>query len=74
MMKALQIKIMAYLQDCYLLDIDHSYKEYVIFELKYDHSDDFFIEHDYTAKFRTRDLLCHLDFDKFARVTSRGKN
>ena len=41
-MKALQIKIMAYLQDCYLLDIDHSYKEYVIFELKYDHSDDFF--------------------------------
>ena len=42
MMKALQIKIMAYLQDFYLLDIDHSYKEYVIFELKYDHSDDFF--------------------------------
>ena len=63
---------MAYLQDCYLLDIDHSYKEYVIFELKYDHSDDFFIEHDYTAKFERE--ICFVTFDKFARVTSQGKN
>ena len=34
--KRFKIKIMAYLQDFYPLDIDDSYIEYVISELKYD--------------------------------------
>ena len=38
-MKAFQIKIMTYLQDFYPLDIDESYIEYVISELKYDAND-----------------------------------
>ena len=34
--KRFKIKIMAYLKDFYPLDIDDSYIEYVISELKYD--------------------------------------
>ena len=34
--KRFKIKIMAYLEDFYPLDIDDSYLEYVISELKYD--------------------------------------
>ena len=37
--KRFKIKIMAYLQDFYHLDIDDSYIEYVISELKYDDND-----------------------------------
>ena len=32
-------KVMAYLKDFYPLDIDYSYTEYVISEVKYDDSD-----------------------------------
>ena len=37
--KRFKIKIMAYLKDFYPLDIDDSYIEYVISELKYDDID-----------------------------------
>ena len=37
--KHFKIKIMAYLKDFYPLDIDDSYLEYVISELKYDDND-----------------------------------
>ena len=37
--KRFKIKIMAYLKDFYPLDIDDSYLEYVISELKYDDND-----------------------------------
>ena len=37
--KAVQSQIMTYLQDFYPLDIDDSYTEYVISEMKYDDSD-----------------------------------
>ena len=50
--KPFKIKIMAYLQDFYPLDIDDSYIEYVISELKYD-DNDFIIERDKIAKRRT---------------------
>ena len=39
MFKTLQIKIIAYVQDFYPLDIDDSYTDYVISELKYDDND-----------------------------------
>ena len=45
---------MAYLQDFYLLDVDNSYREYVISELKYDNSDILLLEVDYIAKFQIR--------------------
>ena len=58
--KAFQIKIMAYLQDFYPLDIDDSYIEYAISELKYDDSDILLLDIDSIAKFQTRMALCHL--------------
>ena len=36
-------KCMAYLQDFHPLDIDDSYTEYIIAELKYDHNDNFLV-------------------------------
>ena len=39
LVKPVQSKIMAYLQDFYPLDIDNSYTEYVISGLKYDDND-----------------------------------
>ena len=37
--KAIRSKMLAYLQDFYPSDIDDSYTEYVISELKYDDND-----------------------------------
>ena len=51
---------MAYLQDFYPLDIDDSYIEYVISELKYDDNDILLLDVDYVAKFEMRATLCHL--------------
>ena len=42
--KRFKIKIMAYLKDFYPLDIDDSYLEYVISELKYDDNDILFLD------------------------------
>ena len=59
--------MMAYLQDFYPLDIDDSYAEYVISELKYDDSDILLLDDDSIAKFQTSYehgalsiSLCHL--------------
>ena len=58
--KPFKIKIKAYLQYFYPLDIDDSYIEYVISEMKYDDSDISLLDGDSIAKFRTRTALCHL--------------
>ena len=63
LVKPVQNKMMAYLQDFYPLDIDDSYTEYIISELKYDHNDFFFAG----CGFKQRNfeclpstVLCHL--------------
>ena len=42
--------MMAYLQDFYRLDIDDSYTEYIISELKYDHNDFFVLDVDLNSE------------------------
>ena len=51
---------MAYLKDFYPFDIDDSYTEYVISEMKYDDSDILLLDADSIAKVQTRTTLCHL--------------
>ena len=59
--KAIQSKIMVYLKDFYPLDIDDSYTEYVISEMKYDDSDILLLD----AESITKRGQCFA-FDKFA--------
>ena len=59
-LKALQIKLMAHMQDFYPLDINDSYIDYIISELKYDDYDILLLDGDSIAKFGTRTRLCHL--------------
>ena len=60
LVKPVQNKIMAYLQDFYPLDIDDSYTEYIISELKYDHNDFFLLDVDLNSEIPPSMLLCHL--------------
>ena len=50
LVKPVQNKMMAYLQDFYPLDIDDSYTEYIISELKYDHNDFFLLDVDLNSE------------------------
>ena len=59
--KAVQSKITAYLKDFYPLDIDDSYTEYVISEMKYDASNILLLDAGSGTK-RGRSFV----FDKFA--------
>ena len=69
LVKPVQNKMMAYLQDFYPLDIDDSYTEYIISELKYDHND-FFAGCGFKQQISEclRQDLCFVTFDKFARL------
>ena len=58
LVKPVQNKMMAYLQDFYPLDIDDSYTEYIISELKYDHNDFFFAGCGF--KQRNSECLCQI--------------
>ena len=50
LVKPVQNKMMAYLQDFYPLDMDDSYTEYIISELKYDHNDLFLLDVDWNSE------------------------
>ena len=63
LVKPVQNKMMAYLQDFYPLDIDDSYTEYIISELKYDHNDFFWLDVDLSREIPNvyaKYVLCHL--------------
>ena len=60
LVKGIQSTIMAYLRDFYHLDIDDSYTEYVISELKYNDNDILLLDVDSIAKVHMRTTLSHL--------------
>ena len=70
LVKPVQNKMMAYLQDFYPLDIDDSYTEYIISELKYDHNDFFLLDVDLNSEIPNvyAKIRCFVTFDKFARL------
>ena len=68
--KRFKIKIMAYLKDFYPLDIDDSYLEYVISELKYDDNDILLLGRGETSQYSTMLSLLLVKMPKWQKVRS----